>query len=230
MANCVPRERGSASAPYERPVPCATVPPHAARPTDRLNRPRQTEAVGYMDLSKLNGNEKLAAYGAVASIVGAILATVGFGGGVLWLTLLLGVAMLVVLFLPQWSPQTTLPGSRGSLMLVIGGIGGVSAVLALLTVLPALGLIGLYGGLWLVGILIGIAGGLLMGWASWQAFQAEGGKFTIGTASAPAAPSSQPPQAQASPPPPAAPMSSGQGGTPNPPIGTADQSDEDRTL
>lgn len=36
-----------------------------------------------MDISKLNGNEKLAAYGAIAAIVGAVLAAAGsFGFGI----------------------------------------------------------------------------------------------------------------------------------------------------
>ena len=139
-----------------------------------------------MDLSKLSSNEKLAVYGAGAAIVGALIAQFGsiYGAGGLWLSLLLAVAMLAVVFMPQWSPSTTLPGSKGSLMVVIGGIAGVGALLGLLAVLPALGLFGTYGGLWFVGILIGIAGGLMMGWAGWQEFQAEGGKFQLGAPSA----------------------------------------------
>ena len=133
-----------------------------------------------MDLSKLNQNEKLAVYGAIASIVGPILATLGFGFGVGWLTLLLALAMLAIVFLPQLSPQTTLPGSKGSLMLVVGGIAAVSAALALL---GSFGFLALFGSdiLFVLGWLIGIAGGLLMGWAGWQEFQAEGGKFQLGT-------------------------------------------------
>jgi hypothetical protein len=135
-----------------------------------------------MDLNKLNGNEKLAVYGAIAAIVGAILAQIGsfYGAGGLWLSLLLAIAMIAIVFMPQWSPQTTLPGSKGSLMLIVGGIAAIGALLGLLAILPALGAFGLYGGLWFIGILIGIAGGLVMGWAAWQEFQAEGGKFQIG--------------------------------------------------
>jgi hypothetical protein len=164
-----------------------------------------------MDFGKLNSNEKLAVYGAIASVIGPILATVGFGFGVGWLTLLLALAMLAIVFMPQLSPQTQLPGSKGSLMLVVGGIAGVSAALALLS---SLGWLGLFGTniVWVLGWLIGIAGGLLMGWAGWQEFQAEGGKFQIGTqasAAPPSAGSTPPPPAAAAepapPPPPAAP-------------------------
>lgn len=138
--------------------------------------------LGNMDFSKLNGNEKLAVYGAGASIVGAILAQVGsiYGAGGLWLSFLLALAMIAIVFLPQWSPQTSLPGSKGSLMLIVGAIAAVGALLGLLAILGAFALFALYGGLWFIGILVGIVGGLLMGWAGWQEFQAEGGKFQIG--------------------------------------------------
>jgi hypothetical protein len=136
-----------------------------------------------MDFSKLNPNEKLAVYGAIASVVGPILATAGFGFGVGIFTLLLALAMLAIVFLPQWSPQTTLPGSKGSLMLLVGGIAAVSAALALI---GSIGLLSALGSnvVFVIGWLVGIAGGLLMGWAGWQEFQAEGGKFQLGTPTA----------------------------------------------
>jgi len=162
-----------------------------------------------MDFSKLSSNDKLAVYGAVAAIVGALLS---FGGGGTF-TLLTGIAMLIIIFLPQFSPSTTLPGSKGSLMLIVGGVAGIAAVLALLAILPVLGAFALYGGVWFIGLLLSTAGGLLMGWASWKEFQAEGGKFNLGMASPtpppaapPAAPMSPPPAEPMSPPP-AAPMS-----------------------
>ncbi|MDP9468176.1 MAG: hypothetical protein M3P32_05475 [Chloroflexota bacterium] len=153
-----------------------------------------------MDFSKLSSNDKLAAIGAVAAIVGAFLS---FGGGGSF-GVLTGIAMLVIIFLPQFSPSTKLPGSKGSLMLIVGGVAGIGALLALLALLPVLGAIGFYGGTWLIGLLLSAAGGALMGWASWQTFQAEGGKFNMGTSSAPSAPP-PPPAPTYSPPPPAAP-------------------------
>jgi hypothetical protein len=155
-----------------------------------------------MDFSKLSSNEKLAAIGAVAAIVGALLS---FGGGGTF-TLLTGVAMLIIVFLPQFSPNTTLPGSKGSLMLIVGGVAGIAALLSLLAILTVLGAFALYGGLWFVGLLLSTAGGLLMGWASWKEFQAEGGKFNLGTASS-SAPPAPPAPPMAPPAPPAQPMS-----------------------
>ncbi len=134
-----------------------------------------------MDLKSLSSNDKLAVYGAIASIVGPLVSTIGLGFSVGWFTLLLGIGMLLIIFLPQRSPQTQLPGSKGSLMLLVGGIAGISALLGLLGVF-GLGFLGAFAGLWMLGSLVGIAGGLLMAWAGWQAFQAEGGNFQLGTA------------------------------------------------
>jgi hypothetical protein len=134
-----------------------------------------------MDLSKLNSNEKIAAIGAVLAIIGSL---VSFGSGPYGV--LTGIAMLAIIFLPQFSPTTKLPGSKGSLMLIVGGAAGIGALLTLLAWLPYLGIIGNF----FIGGLLGIVGGLLMGWGAWQEFQAEGGKFQLG-----AAPSTTPPPA-----------------------------------
>jgi hypothetical protein len=153
-----------------------------------------------MDLSKLTSNDKMAAIGAVAAIVGAFLS---FGGGGSF-GILTGVAMLLIIFLPQFSPTTKLPGSKGSLMLIVGGVAGIGALLSLLAILPYLGLFGGY----FIGLLLAIGGGLLMGWASWKEFQSEGGKFNVGMASGPSAPSAPPaPPASTYTPPPAPPAS-----------------------
>ncbi len=147
-----------------------------------------------MDFSKLGQNEKLATYGSVAVIVGAIVGGV-VGGGFGWLAVLAAIAMLVVIFLPQFSPATNLPGSKGSLMLICGG---VAAVILVLGLLASLGFLSLYFSLFALNaifFLIAVAGGILMGWAGWQAFQAEGGKFQIGNASTSTATSAPPPAA-----------------------------------
>jgi hypothetical protein len=139
-----------------------------------------------MDFSKLDQNEKMAVYGSLAAIIGPILASAGFGFGAGGLTLILALAMLAIVFLPQLSPGTKLPGSKGSLMVIVGGIAAASAALALLS---SLGWLGLFGSnlVFVVGWLVGIAGGLLMGWAGWQEFQKEGGKLQIGAAAPSAA-------------------------------------------
>lgn len=159
-----------------------------------------------MDFSKLSANERLGAYGAIAAIVGTIVAQIGgaFGAGGLWLTLLLGIAMLAIVFLPQWSPQTALPGSKGSLMLIVGGIAALGAILGLLGFLSVVAFLGEVP-LLVIGLLVGIIGGLLMGWAGWQEFQAEGGKFQLGSSTS--GTTAAPPPSATTPTEPSAPVS-----------------------
>ena len=132
-----------------------------------------------MNFSSLSSNEKLAVYGAIAAIVGVLIAS--FLSGLTWFALLAGIGMLLVIFLPQLSPGTQLPGSKGSLMFLIGLIGGVAAILALLGVVSQLGSYLEFWPLQTLFLLIAAAGGLIMAWTGWQAFQADGGKFQLGT-------------------------------------------------
>jgi hypothetical protein len=151
-----------------------------------------------MDFSKLGQNEKLAVYGAAAVIVGGL---VGFSYGLTILAVLAAFALLAVVFLPQMSPGTSLPGSRGSLMLLCGGIAGVVLVLALLVYI---GVVFIAFGVGDLFFLIAVAGGIVAAWAGWQEFQAEGGKFQLGSSTAAAdraASSDAPSQAAAAPPP-----------------------------
>ena len=139
-----------------------------------------------MDFSKLGQNEKLAVYGSAALIIGGV---VGYSYGLTALGILAAIAMLAVVFLPQFSPGMALPGSRGSLMVAVGGLAGVVMVLALLQAVA--GVLFVNTNLRDLFFLVAVAGGVLMAWAGWQEFQAEGGKFQLGS-SAPAAASAAP--------------------------------------
>jgi hypothetical protein len=152
-----------------------------------------------MDFAKLGQNEKLALYGSLALIVGGI---VGYTYGIGGLGILAALAMLLIIFLPQLSPGTSLPGTHGSLMVAAGGLAGVAMALALLSafasnILSNLDFRDIF-------FLLAVVGGLLMAWAGWQEFQSEGGKFQLGTTGAgaatttPAAPASAPPAAETS--------------------------------
>ena len=134
-----------------------------------------------MDFSKLGQNEKLAVYGAAALIIGGV---IGYAYGLTALGMLAAVAMLAIVFLPQFSPGIALPGSHGSLMVAVGGFAGVVMVLALLQAVG--GVLFLNTNLRDLFFLVAVAGGVLMAWAGWQEFQSEGGKFQLGS-SAPAA-------------------------------------------
>jgi hypothetical protein len=147
-----------------------------------------------MNFSSLSSNEKLAVYGSVAVIVGGLIGFYGVG----LLAVLAAVAMLAIVFLPQMSPSTNLPGSKGSLMLLAGG---VAAVVLVLSLLVYSGVLFAFAGFGSILFLVAVVGGLVMAWAGWQEFQAEGGKFQLGSAgtspaapSAPTAPSAAPTQ------------------------------------
>lgn len=139
-----------------------------------------------MDLSKLSRNEKLAALGAAMAVVGGLVAASTYRTyGLAWIGILAGVAMLGIVLQPQLAPKTSLPGSRGSLMVIVGGIGGVIMALGLLTTLT---FIFVRFGIADLLFLVAIAGAALMAYAGWQEFQLEGGKLRIGGESATAAP------------------------------------------
>lgn len=129
-----------------------------------------------MDFSKVGQNEKLAVYGAAALIIGG---AIGYSYGITALGMLAAVAMLAVVFLPQLASDISLPGSRGSLMLAVGGFAGVVMVLALLQAVA--GVLFVNTNFRDLFFLVAVAGGVLMAWAGWQEFQSEGGKFRLGS-------------------------------------------------
>jgi hypothetical protein len=149
-----------------------------------------------MDLSKLNASEKLAVYGALATVIGSVVAASSYPGhwGVSWLGAILGLAMLAIVFLPQLSPQTKLPGKKGTLMVAVGGVAALLMAYLLLSTFSFT-----FEGFDISSLLflLAVAGALVMGWAGWQAFQAEGGKFQMGS---PAATSAAAPPPAAAPP------------------------------
>jgi hypothetical protein len=162
-----------------------------------------------MNTSKLSASERLALYGAVATVVGATIAAASYPRhwGLAWLAAILGLAMLAIIFLPQLSPTTKLPGNKSSLMLVVGGVAGLLMAIVFLTTFTFT-----FEGFDLQSLLflVAVAGALVMARAGWQAFQAEGGKFDIGMsagASVPPVPMVPPP---ADAPPAAAPSESSQ--------------------
>ncbi len=169
-----------------------------------------------MDFSKLSQNEKLAVYGSAALLIGG---AVGRSYGLTALGMLAAVAMLAIVLLPQFSSGIALPGSRGSLMVAVGGLAGAIMALALLQ--AVVGVLFVDTDLRDIFFLVAVAGGLLMAWAGWREFQAEGGKFQFGStatassadrgtssAAAPPPPPAAEPTTTAAPPPPAEPAPS----------------------
>ena len=150
-----------------------------------------------MDFSKLTSNEKLAVYGSAAVVLAGLISN---WGGLLFLSILAAIGMLAVVFLPQLSPTTKLPGSKGSLMAALG-VG--AAALAVIAALQWIGYLGL-GSLNSIMFLVALVGALVMAWAGWQELQSEGGKWQFGSSTA-AVPAPAAAAAEASAPAPAAP-------------------------
>ena len=168
-----------------------------------------------MDFSKLSSADKQIVYAAGAVVLLAIVALVRAWGGLVFLPLLGGLGALAVVFMPQMSPTTRLPGSRGSLLLICGGVAGVFWLLATLTWLDYI--FSFLATFDTILFLLGLAASLWLAWLSWQAFQGEGGKFVIGAqdsgasgTTAASAPQTSPPPAEPMSPPPAEPMSPSQ--------------------
>lgn len=161
-----------------------------------------------MDFSKLSQNEKLALYGAIAVFLAGLISS---WGGLLFLSILAALGVAIVLFLPQMSPNSSLPGSRGSLLAALGLIAFAGAAIELLRYLGyTLETLGRFNTILFIVALIGSA---IMAWAGWQELQREGGKWVLGASTAsrtdtPAAPAPSEPEPPAAttviaPPPPA---------------------------
>ena len=143
-------------------------------------------------MSKLSANEKMAVYSAVVLVLAGVISN---WGGLMWLSVLAGIAVLAVVFLPQFSPATKLPGSKGSFLVALGGIAAAGAVIEFLRVLSYFFHTLADYQTWLFAVAL-IAAVVLL-WTGWKEFQAEGGKFQMGTsggaAPTPAPPASYPP-------------------------------------
>lgn len=151
-----------------------------------------------MSFSSLSSSEKLAVYGAIAVIVGMLIASSGFFGfGLGLLALIAAIAMVVIVFLPQMSAGTELPGSKGTLMFAAGIIAAAVLVISLIQIMEFIGIyLGSINGIF---FLIAVVGSLVMAWAGWQVLQAEGGSFRFGTGSGTAGASRARPDASSAP-------------------------------
>ena len=109
----------------------------------------------------LSANEKLAAYGAAAVLIGGF---VGFWTGALGLlAMLASIGMLAVVF--RWQKR-----NRGSIMLALGGVAAVALVFGLLGRLGSIGLMLTAAPVPTIFYLVAICGGLVMAWAGWLEF------------------------------------------------------------
>jgi hypothetical protein len=132
-----------------------------------------------MDMAKLDSDEKLAGGAAAVVVVAGLVATLSWGTyAVSWLGILGALAVLGIILAPQMAPQTQLPGTRGSLLVAAAGLAAVFMVLAfLVNVSFVFFRFGIADLLFIVAVIASV----VMAWIARRIFQAEGGKFVIGS-------------------------------------------------
>jgi len=134
-----------------------------------------------MDFSKLDQNEKMALG---AAVVVFLLGVISNWGGLFWLAVLAALGMVVVVLLPQFSPTTSLPGSKGTLMATMGIIAVVAGAIE---ILRFIGYIATYlADLQTIEFLIAVVAAIVMAYAGWTELQLEGGRWVFGSPAAPA--------------------------------------------
>jgi hypothetical protein len=148
-----------------------------------------------VNFSRLSYFEKVAAVAAVVVVITALISLANDWGILMAISLLAALGALVVIFLPQTAPTTTLPGSKGSLLVATG------AVATVVTAVVAVSWIGWItehlGTFDTLQFLLGLVAAVVLAWAGWQVLRAEGGKLMFGTsrpmaAAAPTMPPSEP--------------------------------------
>jgi hypothetical protein len=145
-----------------------------------------------MNFSKLSYFEKVATVAAVVVVITGLISLSRDWGILMALSLLAGLGVLAVVFLPQMSATTSLPGSKGSLLVALGA---VSTIVILVTAISQINWISNYPLHWdTLQFTLGLVAAVAMTWSGWQILKAEGGKFQIGTSRpmAPAGPTMTP--------------------------------------
>jgi hypothetical protein len=132
-----------------------------------------------MTFPRLGTRDGTAAVAAAVTVIGAGIAGGAYPGhwGVTWLAAFLGIGMLAVILLPNLSPTTRLPDTKGRLMAIAGATAALLMAFVFLTNVsftfqdfdfPSLC------------FLVAVGSALVMARSGWQALQAEGGWFGRG--------------------------------------------------
>jgi hypothetical protein len=121
--------------------------------------------------------EQFSLWGAVVVVILGILIASEWSA-LVWLAVLAGLACLAVHFQPRFAPAMKLPGSRGSLLVLTGGI---AAICIILEIVQWIGwILEHLVSLDTVQIIVMLVASLAMAWGGWLVLGMEGGKFQIG--------------------------------------------------
>jgi hypothetical protein len=122
-----------------------------------------------VDLSKLDANERMAAFAAAVVLVLGIVSIVNDWGALMIVPILGSLAVLAVLLLPQLN----LPVAKGLALVLAGAVAALFWIIATVSWLD-----------WIVGhlatfdtlqFLVGLVASLVLAWAGWQAYQGSTG-------------------------------------------------------
>jgi hypothetical protein len=124
-----------------------------------------------MDFSRLSQDERMAAWAAIAVAVcglAAVFSYTTYSGA--WLGVIAAVGTLTLLFLPQLSPGTRIPGSPAVWLLIAGGLAALVLVLLLIV---NLGFVFSRFGLSDLLFLAAVVGAIVMAWAGWRIYSTD---------------------------------------------------------
>ena len=131
-----------------------------------------------MDLSRLSASDRLVLLTAAVVTGTGVISVATDWGSILVLAALAGIGAIGVIVAPHLAPAARLPGSKGSLLVILGAV-------ALLSWIPPLVV-------WLAWIvehlaafdtiqfLAGFVSSAILAWTGWLAFSAEGGTLQLG--------------------------------------------------
>jgi hypothetical protein len=131
-----------------------------------------------MDLARPSPIDRLGVLAAGLVVVTGLISTATGWGAILVLAVLAGVGTLGVILAPRFAPSVRLPGSRGSLLVLLGVVAILSWIPPLIAWLS-----------WIVEhllsvdtiqFLVGLVGATVLALTGYIAFEAEGGRFQLG--------------------------------------------------
>ena len=138
-----------------------------------------------MDLSRLSANDRILALAATVVTVTGVISVVNGWGAILVLAVLAGLGALGVIVAPHLAPSARLPGAKGSLLVILGAVAVLSWIPVVIVWLTWI--VEYFATVDTLQFLSGFVAAMVMAWAGWVAFTAEGRTLRLG-APAPAVP------------------------------------------
>jgi hypothetical protein len=131
-----------------------------------------------MDLSRLSASDRLVGLTAAVVTVTAVISAANGWGSILVLAALAGIGAIGVIVAPHLAPTARLPGSKGSLLVILGAVALLSWVPPLIVWLTWI--VEQLAAFNTIQFLVGFVSSAILAWTGWVAFSAEGGMLQLG--------------------------------------------------